>query len=106
MFSPQQKKEIAAKVQHAIQQTLNDELPVGEVNFILHVDGADPISWANIRNSSARDVPVPDVLVQNMSASNTARTRQERGWDCATCGYSNPSSSPICTHCRSPRSGG
>jgi len=78
MFSPQQKQEIAAKVQHAIQQTLNDELPIGEVSFILHVDGAEDWSWANIRNSSARDVPVPDVLVKNMSASNTARTRQGR----------------------------
>jgi len=78
MFSPQQKQEIAIKVQHAIQQSLNDELPVGEVSFILHVDGAEDWSWANIRNVSARDVPVPDVLVQNMSASNTARTRQGR----------------------------
>jgi hypothetical protein len=78
MFSPQQKKDIAEKVQHAIQQTLNDELPEGEVNFILHVDGAEDLSWANIRNSSARDVPVPDVLVQNLSASNKASTRQGR----------------------------
>lgn len=78
MFSSQQKQEIAAKVQHAIQQTLNDKLPIGEVNFILHVDGAENWSWANIRNNSARDVPVPDVLMQNMSASNTARTRQWR----------------------------
>ena len=69
MFSPQQKQEIAAKVQHAIQQTLNDELPVGEVNFILHVDGAEDWSWANIRNNSACDVEVPEVLVQNLSAS-------------------------------------
>lgn len=67
MFSPEQKQAIALKVQHAIQQSLNDELPVGEVNFILHVDGAQGWSWGNIRNSSARDVPVPDVLMQNMS---------------------------------------
>ena len=67
MFSPQQKQEIATKVQHAIQQTLNDELPVGEVNFILHVDGAEYWSWANIRNGSARDVPVPEELVRNLS---------------------------------------
>jgi len=69
MFSPQQKQEIAAKVQYAIQQTLNDELPVGEVNFILHVDGAEDWSWANIRNNSARDVEVPEVLVRNLSTS-------------------------------------
>lgn len=67
MFTPQQKQEIAKKVQHAIQQTLNDELPKGEINFILHVDGAEDWSWANIRNNSMRNVPVPDVLVRNMT---------------------------------------
>ena len=67
MFTPQEKQEIAKKVQQAIQQTFNKELPVGEVNFILHVDGEDDWSWANIRNNSARDVEVPEVLVQNLS---------------------------------------
>jgi hypothetical protein len=65
MFSPQQKREIAIKVQAILQETAHDELPEGEVNFILHVDGAEGWSWANIRNTSARDVPVPDVLVKN-----------------------------------------
>lgn len=67
MFTPEQKREIAIKVQHAIQQSLNAELPTGEVNFILHVDGAEEWSWANIRNISARDIPVPDVLIRNLS---------------------------------------
>ncbi len=75
MFSTEQKQEIAAKVQHAIRQTLNGDLPVGEVNFILHVDGAEGWSWANIRNNSARDVSVPAVLMQNMSAFNKRQTR-------------------------------
>jgi hypothetical protein len=79
MFSHQQKREIAMKVQAILQETAHDELPAGEVSFILHVDGAEDWSWANIRNSSARDVPVPDVLVQNMSASNTARTQTSGG---------------------------
>lgn len=67
MFTVKQKQQIAEKVQKAIQDTLNDELPLGEVNFILHVDGAEDWSWANIRNNSARDVPVPDVLIQNLT---------------------------------------
>jgi hypothetical protein len=74
MFSPQLKREIAMKVQAILQETAHDELPSGEVSFILHVDGAEDWSWANIRNSSARDVPVPDALVQNFSASNKAST--------------------------------
>lgn len=67
MFTIKQKQQIAEKVQKAIQETLNDELPLGEVSFILHVDGAQDWSWANIRNNSARDVPVPDVLVKNLT---------------------------------------
>ncbi len=67
MFTTQQKKEIAEKVQRAIRESLNEELPVGEVNFILHVDGGEDWSWANIRNSSVRDVPVPEILVQNLA---------------------------------------
>jgi hypothetical protein len=69
MFSPQQKREIAMKVQAILQETAHDELPAGEVNFILHVDGAEGWSWANIRNNSARDIEVPEVFVQNLSAS-------------------------------------
>jgi hypothetical protein len=67
MFSPEIKKEIALKVQHILQQTLHDELPKGEINFILHVDGAEGWSWANIRNASAKDKPVPSVLVRNLT---------------------------------------
>jgi hypothetical protein len=69
MFSPQQKREISMKVQAILQETANDELPDGEVQFILHVDGAEDWSWANIRNSGARDIPVPNVLIRNMTAS-------------------------------------
>jgi len=73
MFSPQLKREIAIKIQAILRDTEHDELrAAGEVDFILHVDGAEDWSWANIRNVSARDVPVPDVLVQNLSASNKA----------------------------------
>lgn len=65
MFTSQQKREISKKVQQAIRETLNDELPDGEVNFILHVDGKEGWSWANIRNDSKRDIPVHRWLIQN-----------------------------------------
>lgn len=71
MFSPQQKHEIAMQVQALLQSTAHEELPAGEINFILHVDGVDEWSWANIRNGSAREMPVPRVLVQNMSIRYT-----------------------------------
>ena len=67
MFSPQQKKYISSRVQAILKEIANDELPNGEINFILHVDGAEDWSWANIRNESARDIPVPDEIVENLS---------------------------------------
>jgi len=67
MFSSQQKKYISSRVQAILKEIANDELPDGEINFILHVDGAEDWSWANIRNESARDIPVPDEIVENLS---------------------------------------
>ena len=67
MFSSQQKKYISSRVQAILKEIANDELPDGEINFILHVDGAEDWSWANIRNESARDIPVPDEIVKNLS---------------------------------------
>jgi len=69
MFSPQTKKMISRKVQAILQELMDDdELPRGEIKFILHVDGAEDWSWANIRNESDRDVPVPYEIVRNLSA--------------------------------------
>lgn len=70
MFSSKLKAEIAEKVQAILQETGHDELPEGEIEFLLHVDGEEDWSWANIRNSALRDVPAPSNLVCNMSASN------------------------------------
>ncbi len=70
MFSSELKKEIADKVQKVLQETNHPELPKGEVNFLLHVDGEDYWSWANIRNngisSDWMDI-VPETLIKNMS---------------------------------------
>ena len=59
MFSVQQKREIADAVQRILRGTDHPELPGGEISFHLHVDGASPWSWADIKNNAA--VPVPDV---------------------------------------------
>ena len=57
MFSIRQKREIADKVQAILQETGHPELPLGEIQFSLHVDGAEPWSWADIRNNNAVENP-------------------------------------------------
>ena len=57
MFSTKQKREIADAVQKILQMTGHPELPDGEVNFLLHVDGAESWSWADIRNNGAVTEP-------------------------------------------------
>ena len=59
MFSVKQKREISEKVQQLLRATDHAELPPGEIHFLLHVDGAAPWSWADIRNNGA--VEKPDV---------------------------------------------
>lgn len=57
MFSVRQKREIADKVQGILKDTLHPELPEGEIKFLLHVDGAESWSWADIRNNGAVESP-------------------------------------------------
>lgn len=53
MFSTAQKREIADKLQHILRDTNHPELPKGEIEFQLHVCGAEISSWADIRNNGA-----------------------------------------------------
>lgn len=53
MFGPNQKRIIAELVQRILRATNHPELPAGEIQFHLHVDGAEPWSWADIRNNGA-----------------------------------------------------
>ena len=53
MFSVQQKRDISDAVQKILRDTGHLELPGGEVSFHLHVDGAEPWSWADIKNNGA-----------------------------------------------------
>lgn len=57
MFSVRQKRDIANKVQEILQAIDHRELPVGEIKFSLHVAGATPMSWADIRNNGAVGLP-------------------------------------------------
>ena len=51
MFSIQQKIDIAEKVQKILKETNHPELPEGEIQFQLHVNGAEGWSWADIHNN-------------------------------------------------------
>ena len=59
MFSVQQKRDISDAVQKILVDTHHPELPPegGEVSFLLHVDGAESWSWADIRNNGAITSP-------------------------------------------------
>lgn len=59
MFSIAQKRMISDAVQQVLRATNHPELPPGEIIFSLHVEGAEPWSWADIQNNGA--VPVPNV---------------------------------------------
>lgn len=51
MFSVEQKRNIADKVQQILRDTEHPELPREEIQFSLHVDGAALWSWADIQNN-------------------------------------------------------
>lgn len=59
MFSVAQKRAISDAVQKILRDTKHPELPPGEIQFLLHVDGAEAWSFADIRNNGA--VPNPKV---------------------------------------------
>lgn len=53
MFSVQQKREIAEAIQKILRDTNHPELPKGEISFVLHVNGVESWSWADISNNGA-----------------------------------------------------
>ena len=68
MFSPKLKMEIAEYIQQLLAETNHPELPNGEIQFLLHVDGAESWSWANIKNNGSKSAfTVPECLVGNVS---------------------------------------
>ena len=57
MFSVQQKRDIAEKVQVILRETGHPELPEDEIQFKLHIYGAVEWSWADIQNNGAVETP-------------------------------------------------
>jgi hypothetical protein len=71
MFSVRQKREISDIIQKALRETNHPELPDGEIQFLLHVNGAESWSWANIRNNG--NVLNPSVNPHNEAMDNNAK---------------------------------
>lgn len=53
MFSVNEKRIIANRVQQILREMNHPELPTGEITFHLHVEGAESWSWADIKNNGA-----------------------------------------------------
>ena len=51
MFSLEQKQKISTAIQTMLRETNHPELPKDEIQFNVHVDGAESWSWADIRNN-------------------------------------------------------
>ena len=73
MFSVKQKREIADKVQEILRATNHPELPPGEIQFTLHVDGAE--SWSDIKNNDAVINPSANPWNEKMTKSNQFEAR-------------------------------
>lgn len=67
MFGPEIKKDISRRV-HEILAEYHDhyEMQGAPIKFILHVDGNDPLSWANIQESADAWRQVPRELRGNL----------------------------------------
>jgi len=57
MFSVKQKRKISDKVQQILRETNHPELPIGEIKFLLHVEGSELESWADIKNNGSVTTP-------------------------------------------------
>lgn len=73
MFSLQQKREISAAVQTILRDTNHVELPDHEITFMLHVEGAERWSFADIRNNG--DVKNPSINPWNELHDKRQRIR-------------------------------
>ena len=57
MFSVKQKREISEAIQAVLRETNHPELPDTEIQFNIHINGAEEWSWADISNNGAAQNP-------------------------------------------------
>lgn len=71
MFSVRQKRIIANRIRLLLLEIGHPELPKeGPIEFHLHVKGAEPWSWADIKNNEAVDNPGINPHNEAMDNSN------------------------------------
>ena len=71
MFSIQQKRQISEAVQNILRATNHPELPEGEIQFMLHVDGKEGWSWVDIRNNGSVTNPSVNPWNEQQDPSNS-----------------------------------
>jgi len=76
MFSVRQKREISDAVQKILRATNHNELPEGEIQFKLHVDGAARWSWADIQNNGSAIEPGVNMW-NEMQDKETSESRDD-----------------------------
>lgn len=102
MFSVRQKREISSAIQKILRDTGHPELPTGEIQFTLHVYGAESWNWADIKNNgavtspslnpwnelqdSAQPAPHPDTV---RLEALIAAAKKVAAYDWRTSGYSD-----------------
>lgn len=57
MFSLRQKREISEAIQKILRETNHPELPEGEIDFVIKINGKEFWSWAIIENNSRVNNP-------------------------------------------------
>lgn len=70
MLSNAIKQELSELIQEFLQDIDDHELPEGEISFLLHIDGRQRHSWANIRNMSEKHIDPPTNLCLNLRLEN------------------------------------
>jgi len=100
MFSIEQKRQIADAVQKILRETNHPELPTGEIEFHLHVAGAESWSWADIKNNGS--VVNPDVNLWNERQVVKCNHVIVDPWKCFDCDTNfEPTQSEQCPNCGS-----
>jgi len=76
MFSVNQKRHISESIQRILRETNHPELPDSEINFKIHIDGAESWSWADIQNNGA--VENPSINLHNEAMDATRKNNEDR----------------------------
>lgn len=79
MFSVKQKRDIADAVQKILRATNHPELPAGEIEFMLQVNGAEGWSFAHIRNNGMVPAPVVNPWNEAQDPQSDAATESKNG---------------------------